>query len=521
MNTGLKNILFIMCDQLRADYLGCYGHQTIRTPNLDALAARSVRFDRAYVQSPVCGPSRMSFYTGRYVSSHGANWNRTPLRPDERTIADYLEPLGVETAIVGKTHIKPDTESLTALLVPEDAIKARAQGGFVAVERDDGVHRSAQADGDISYNRYLRANGFEGENPWDIWANSAAGPNGEILSAFSMRNAGLPARVPEPFSETAYMTDRAIDYVKAKGEAPWCLHLSFIKPHWPYMAPAPFHEMYGPDDIQPVIRCDAQKNAPHPIAQVMMAEADSIAFQEERTRKTVIPTYMGLISQIDAHIGRIVDTLKEEGRGKDTLIVFTSDHGDFLGDHWLADKAMFYEQGVRIPLIIHDPRHVADATRGRVRGDLVEAIDLAPTFLSALGGAPSHRLEGQNLMPVVFGTGHVSRQAVFSELDYGYIATGQKLGLAPTKSVGRMVRTADWKYVHFDTLPCQLFDLKNDPDELHDLGQDPACAHVRSEMKEHLLNWQLGLRSRVTETDEDVASWLDRVLERGGRKSGW
>ncbi len=519
--TPLRNILFIMCDQLRADYLGCYGHATIRTPNLDDLASRSVRFDRAYVQSPVCGPSRMSFYTGRYVSSHGANWNRTPLRVDERTMADFLTPMGIEPAIVGKTHIKADTETLGRLGVHEDTVDQRLEGGFVDIARDDGVHRNAAVDGDIAYNRYLRSKGFDGENPWETWANSASGPDGEILSAWSLRNARQPARIPEAYSETAYMTDRAIEYIEAKGDDPWCLHLSYIKPHWPYMAPAPYNDMYGPDDIKPAIRSDAEKDDPHPIAQVMMAEGDSMAFHQDEARETIIPTYMGLISQIDAHVGRILATLKAIGRDQDTLVVFTSDHGDFLGDHWLADKAMFYEPGVRIPLIVYDPRPEADKTRGSVCDDLVEAIDLVPTFLGAVDGPSSHRLEGQSLIPVLHGTGNSGREAVFSELDYGYIATGRELALPATQSVGRMVRTKDWKYVHFQTLPCQLFDLRNDPDELRNLGADPDYADIRAEMQGHLLEWQLALRSRVTETDEDVSSWLDRMLARGAEKSAW
>lgn len=525
MTVGIRNVLFVMCDQLRADYLGCYGHPTIKTPNLDALAARGVRFDRAYVQSPVCGPSRMSYYTGRYVSSHGANWNRTPLRIDERTMADYLAPLGVKTAIVGKTHIEADTQSLDWLGFPRDALARQrlSQGGFVPVERDDGVHRSATRERDFPYNQFLRDNGFDGDNPWQCWANSAEDENGEILSGWQFRHASRPARIPEPFSETAYMSDRAIEFIEDNVDQSWCLHLSYIKPHWPYMAPAPYNDMYGPEDIVPAKRSAFEKDNPHPIAGVLMNETDSRAFHNEQTRRTVIPTYMGLVSQVDAHLGRVLSALETSGQSDQTLIVFTSDHGDFLGDHWFADKAMFYEPAVRVPLIICDPRQGADPSRGTSSDALVEAIDLAPTFLDALGDdVTRHRLEGHSLMPLLCGEEAAqTRDAVVSELDFGYLATGGELGLDPSRSMGRMIRTDRWKYVHFQDLTCQLFDLVNDPDELHDLHEDDQYQHVRHEMKDRLLEWALTLRARVTETDAQVNGWLEQAKARGASKPCW
>ena len=142
MSKKAKNILFIMCDQLRWDYLSCYGHPRLKTPNIDALAARGVRFTRAYVQSPVCGASRMSFYTGRYVQSHGAAWNGFPLKVGEMTLGDYLRPLGMRTALVGKTHMEADVEGMQRLGIdPNSIIGVRvAECGFEPYERDDGLH---------------------------------------------------------------------------------------------------------------------------------------------------------------------------------------------------------------------------------------------------------------------------------------------------------------------------------------------------------------------------------------------
>ncbi len=387
----VRNILFIMCDQLRADYLGCEGHPHLETPHIDALAERGVGFTRAYCQSPVCGPSRMSFYTGRYMFSHGANWNNIPLRVDEWTMGDYLRPLGMRVALVGKTHMTADDAAVARLEVtPESAIgRFVAECGFEAWERDDGLHPEQIADPDLAYNRYLRDLGFEGENPWHTAANSAEGPDGEILSGWHMRNARLPTRVPEEHSETAYMTNRAMAFIAEAGETPWCLHLSYIKPHWPYIAPAPYNDMYGANQVVPANRHPGERADPHPVHAAFMTHDDSLAFQSEEVRHHVIPTYMGLVKQIDDHIGRLMAFLRDEGRLDDTMIVFTADHGDYLGDHWLGEKELFHEAVARIPMIVVDPDASAEATRGVADPRLVEAVDLLPTFLEAKGGAPA------------------------------------------------------------------------------------------------------------------------------------
>ncbi|MYA88884.1 MAG: sulfatase-like hydrolase/transferase [Boseongicola sp. SB0662_bin_57] len=523
--TKVRNVLFIMCDQLRADYLGCNGHPFIKTANIDWLATKGVNFTKAYAQAPVCGPSRMSFYTGRYVSSHGATWNRSPLRVDELTLGHAMMAQGLRAALVGKSHIVVDTDALARLGMDplEDRGRLIAEGGFEPVERDDGVHRDARVAPDLAYNEFLREHGYGGHNPWHSHANSADGENGEVLSGWHLRNSGKPARVAEAHSETAYMTDRALDFIKAQGDEPWFLHLSYIKPHWPYMAPAHYHSLYSRDHVIPARKGDIERSAPHAIARVLMDISDSVAFQNEQTRETVIPTYMGLVHQIDDHLGRVFDLLNRTGRMNDTMIVFTSDHGDHLGDHWLADKGMFYESAVRIPLIIYDPRKSADSMRGCAVDTLVESIDLFPTFAEATGGAvPRHRLEGESLLPILDGDAtDTARSAVFSEMDYAFIETRSRLNLGVDRATGRMVRTRHWKYVHFDELEPQLFDLNADPDEICDLGTDQAYAHVREEMQRLLMDWSLRWKTRITVDHENVASWLSTGRESGVSKAAW
>ncbi|TIT75251.1 MAG: DUF229 domain-containing protein, partial [Mesorhizobium sp.] len=398
--TSKRNVLFIMCDQLRFDYLGCAGHKSLRTPNIDRLAGRAVRFTNAYVQSTVCGPSRMSAYTGRYVRSHGSTHNGVPLRVGEPTLGDHLREVGVRCALIGKTHMRADEEGMERLGIAGDSIIGVriAECGFEPFERDDGLHPSTSYDPDPAYDTYLREHGFDAENPWEHWANSGEGDNGENFNGWLLVHADKPARIPEEHSETPYMTRRAMRFIEeaeAKGEA-WCAHLSYIKPHWPYIAPAPYHDMYGKADIQPPIRSEAERASPNPIFEAFQQERYSKNFSRDEVRETVIPCYMGLIKQIDDQLGHLFDFMEKRGLFENTLIVFTSDHGDYLGDHWLGEKYLFHDVAAKVPMIVYDPRPEADATRGTTSDALVEMIDLAPTFLDYFGGrARPHILEGR------------------------------------------------------------------------------------------------------------------------------
>lgn len=520
---SVRNVLFIMCDQLRADYLGCAGHPRLRTPNIDALARRGVRFERAYAQAPVCGGSRMSFYTGRYAFTHGAHYNNFPLRVDELAIGDYLRPLGARTVLVGKTHVKADLETLARLGV-DDAARANArEGGFEPFERDDGLHPDQILDPEQGYIRYLRARGYESANPWHDFANSGEGPDGEIASGWHMRNARLPARVREADSETAYITDRAIEFLRGAGAEPWCAHVSYIKPHWPYIAPAPYHEAYGEDDVLAANRTEAERADPHPVVGAFMRHDESVCFADETCRRTVIPTYMGLVEQVDHHVGRLLAALDALGQTDDTLVVFTSDHGDYLGDHWLGEKDLFHEEVVRLPMIVCDPSAAADATRGTVSRALVESIDLVPTFVEALGGnAPPHRLEGRSLLPLLRGDSGVAwRDAAFADADWGLRKARLALGLGPDEARAFMVRTERWKYVEYRRFRPQLFDLDADPNELVDLGADPGCAAARGEMRDRLTEWLMGRRIRTTLSDDDIEARTGKAHERGYRFGVW
>jgi arylsulfatase A-like enzyme len=520
-----RNILFIMCDQLRWDYLSCAGHPRLHTPNIDALAAKGVRFTRAYVQSPVCGASRMSFYTGRYVQSHGASWNGVPLKVGEMTLGDYLRPLGVQAALVGKTHMRADTEGMARLGIdPNSIIGVRvSECGFDPYERDDGLHAQGP-DGRYDpqlprYNRYLQDKGYGGDNPWHDWANAAEGDGNALASGWAMRHARKPARVREEDSETPYMTLRAMDFMRDAGDAPWCLHLSYIKPHWPYIAPAPYNAMFGAADVLPAVRSEDERRDPHPVYREFMNLRVSTAFARDEVRDEVIPVYMGLIKQIDDQLGVLFEFMRTRGLLDNTLIVFTSDHGDYLGDHWMGEKDLFHEPSIKVPLIICDPASEADATRGTACDELVEAIDLAPTFLAVLNADPeqqSHRLEGKSLLPFLRGDRPAEwRQHAFSEYDYSLLPVAAKLGIDPRNARLFMVANKRWKYVHAVGFRPMLFDLGNDPHEFRDLGADPAFAGERARFERALADWGLRLSQRTTRSEQQMKAARGKAQRRG------
>lgn len=504
------NILFIMYDQLRFDYLSCAGHPHLHTPNFDRVAAMGVRFTNAYVQSPICGASRMCFYTGRYASSHGAQWNGFPLRVGEQTLGDHLRKAGMDCWLLGKTHMKADVEGMERLgLSPDSTIGARqAECGFDAWVRDDGLWGQGP-DGYYDekrspYNEYLKSKGYDGENPWADYANAGVS-DAQIASGWMFRNADRPANIREEDSETPWLTSQTLEFM-AQAKEPWCAHVSFIKPHWPYIVPAPYHAMYGPDQIPQACRHPAEQEDPHPVFGAYMENKIAQAFQRDEVREKVIPAYMGLIKQCDDQLGRLLDHLETTDTLKDTMIVLTSDHGDYLGDHWLGEKDLFHEQSVKVPMIIYDPRTPANATRGTTCDALVESLDLAATFVDAAGGkVPDHIIEGRSLLPWLRGEQPEWRAFVISEYDYSATPQCVKLGLEPRDARLFMVFDGRYKLMHAEGgFRPMLFDLTEDPDEFFDLAKGDSHKAEIDRLYALLAQWGRRLSQRVTRSEDDI-----------------
>ena len=500
--TAARNLLFVMCDQLRQDYLSCYGHPSLDTPNIDALARRGVRFNNAHCQAPLCAPSRASFYTGRYQSSHGVCSNEDATRWEEYMLADYLRPLGYRTAVVGKTHSYKNLGELKKLGIEPDSRLAQSApcGGFEPYEWHEGLYPDKLLPRDHGYTRYLHSVGFEDLNPWQSRANSSVDPTGGIHSGWALRSSVYPAALSEQHSETAFTTRRAMDFIDAAKDHPWCLHLSYIKPHWPLIAPAPYHAMFSKSDVQQPVRNAAERESPHPVVQAFQQAEYSQNYSNDAIREIVVPAYMGLVKQIDDHIGVLIKFLAEQGLLENTMIVLTSDHGDYLGDHWLGEKDLFHDPSVKIPMIVVDPDPAARVSRNSVCNEFVESVDIVPTFVEFAGGAINReRMEGLSLLPLLRQSADAGswREYTVSEIDYSDRGARSILGIEPYQCRATMIRDQRWKYIHYHGFPNQLFDLENDPDELNDLGQNTDLQSVAGRMRDALFDWQYSLKRRV------------------------
>jgi arylsulfatase A-like enzyme len=255
----------------------------------------------------------------------------------------------------------------------------------------------------------------------------------------------------------------------------------------------------------PVVPNEQEKIGAHPVVAAYRQHEEGQNFSRDECIRTVRPAYQGLIHQLDDHLGRLFDYMEAAGLMKNTMIVFTSDHGDFLGDHWLGEKELFYDAIQRVPCIVVDPDHRADATRGTVDARMVEAVDFVPTFLEALGvqGA-SQRIEGMSLLPLLRGESPDWRQAAFSELDYSFREARLLLNKTPQQARAYSMRTDRWRYVYWLDEPEQLFDLEKDPQEFDDLGRDAGHTATREQLRSQLFDWMARRKRRVTMSDEEV-----------------
>jgi len=369
------------------------------------------------------------------------------------TIGDYLREHGYRSAVVGKTHSRPDVDNMERLgIAAESEVGQRlAHAGFEPFERDDGLHPDGLIElrGEPRYNDYLRGQGYETENPWDRNANGSEEDDGQFRSGWFMRNNSQPANIAAEHSETPYMTSRAMECIEEMGDTPWCIHLSYIKPHWPYHAPAPYHNMYGPEQMLPQKAHPDELVDPHPVYEAFTQIRGSQHFARQEVRERVIPAYMGLIKQIDDEVGRTAETR------------------------------------------------------------FVELVDLAATFLDIAGGEPQpHKLEGHSLLPLLHGVPQPAwREYTISEVGYSGRAARQILDIPSEQCRGYMIRDERWKYMLWEGYPPQLFDLENDPDEFKDLGRDPAYEDVRRRWHDELFTWLRHRAINSANSPEYVDIW--------------
>ena len=486
MPDGRPNVLFIMTDQMRADCMSRVGHAVVRTPHLDGLASDGVLFRRAYVQSAVCGPSRMCFYTGRYPHANRSPWNEVPLPADEKTMGHYFGNAGYRAALCGKTHYTPDPLADPSAQ-PEQGIRRTALAGLEPWELNDG-----RGEGWLAH---LRSRGYAEEVAGDPFRV-------DVPADADRDHAAYPTRFRREDSDTAFMTDRAMAFMDGAGDSPWFLHLSYFKPHLPIVAPYPYNELYDPADSPAPNRSPEELERPHPFHVPFRIERGGVIYDEEDVWRQRRATYYGLITEIDDHLGRLFRFMKHRGLWENTLIIFTSDHGEYVGDHWMFEKELFYDEAYNVPFIVRDPRSCADGTRGRMMEEFVESLDVLPTCLDACGLETPPVLQGRSLVPLLRGE-HPSgwRREVFADWDFRFYWTPKKLGIPPEKCRGWMVRDDRYKYWRFNGMPDVLFDVETDPGELRNVAGDPRYAGAVEDLRVRLMDW------RMSNEDESRVSW--------------
>ncbi|MGD9943350.1 MAG: sulfatase [Burkholderiaceae bacterium] len=512
------NFLLITTDQQRADHLGCYGNAQLRTPHIDSLAARGRRFDRFYVATGVCMANRASLMTGRMPSLHGTRCNGIPLNRNATTFVELLRDAGYRTGLVGKCHLQnmtdlppeaPRTPVPGGLSPPvpahADAVRNRWGDGDYDAEslrrwREDPEHRVRTPYYGFDHVELCTMHGDLVEGDYARWLRQVAGDvdrlRGRANAIEDPRYVvpqGYRTRVPAHQYPSAWIGERAEDFLESSAGSgqPFMLHCSFTDPHHPFTPPGRYWDMYDPAGIvlprsfhADPERFFAPVRALHRERARGRGRIDStvgFAATEREAREALALTY-GMISMIDDVVGRVLARLAALGLDRNTVVVFTSDHGDFMGDHGLLLKsALHYQSLIRVPFIWADPTAAGQPNRGAGTDALASTIDLPATMLARAGLAPFEGMQGRSLLPVLAGQ-QTGRDAVLIEED-GHAPT---FGLAePVRA--RTVVSASHRLTLYDHAGwAELYDLRRDPDEIVNLIDSPDEAPVRARMYEVL-----------------------------------
>ncbi len=481
----MLNILFVTADQWRGECLGVAGHSVIRTPAIDALAADGTAFLRHFSNAAPCSPARACLYTGLYQMNNRVVRNGTPLSARFDNVALAARRTGYTPTLFGYTDQSADPTVLPA----GDPRLTTYEGVLPGFDV-----RVRVPENEKQYLSWLRAQGLDFDDP--------------ATAHLPVRDAGRITHAPPAYgkgqTQTAFLVDEFIRYLGEQDAGkPWFAHLSFLRPHPPFIVPEPYNTMFSPADVGDFHRAAtaAEDAAIHPLVALAHQMTDAshfapgmsgpVAQLSDADFRQIKATYFGMIAEVDDELGRAFEAIKTAGIWDNTLIVFTSDHAELLGDHYLLGKGGYHDQSQHVPLVIRDPRQT---DRGRRVDAFTEAVDLYPTLLDAIDVVPSQVSDGISLLPWLRGeTPSRWRDAAHWEFDFRDVAYQQAeraLGLGSTELNMAAVLTAKWKYVHFAALPPLLFDLEADPDNLHNLANDPAHAGVRIELAERLLSWR-------------------------------
>ena len=451
-----------MSDEHDPETTGCYGHQEVMTPALDGLAARGVLFDRAYCNSPICVPSRMSLLAGRYVHRIGTWDNGSPLASEIPTFATYLEAAGYRTALCGRMHmIGPDRLHGFGTRLYDDLTRWQSFDQK-PIRKTDG--RRVRGDSHVSE----CGPGFHQHQAYDATVSDLCG---RFLRDAARREAEDREAAPGP-----------------SDGSPWLLVAGFMLPHFPLLAPRELFDAYDSDRLRLPEGREEPLESQHPaVRQIRFHHYGERPLPEEVERRA-LASYYALVTLMDRNIGRLLDIVETTALRDSTMIVYLSDHGEMAGRHGMWQKMCFYEPSVRVPLVVAGPGWPAGT---RVHAN-VSLVDLLPTLLEAAGEEPPGGASGAGAgahgdaagKPAALGgtvPGAPLQRAVDGTLDPDRVVFSEYHAQGLERA-GYMVKRGALKYNAYVGHPPQLFDLDADPGELHDLWTDPAYAAVRREM---------------------------------------
>lgn len=475
------NIILVMADQLAAASLGCYGSGVPSTPGLDALAARGVRFQRYYAHCPVCGPNRATMFTGRSIDVHGVITNNFEVTTDNPFLTQVLQHAGYRTGGFGKFHFTSMhgqlPESFAYLGFDETGVTEDPRWGiWLEWIRENHPEHYEQALATCWETNYVsNYASHPGAAPRDMREAFAAARTKHLLPAIEASGWKTIYSSPLPWElhQTTYITDRSLDFmsrhVRERPEQPFFCFTSYVDPHDPYEPPAPYDSMFDPADMPPPIPKAVEEYGPNALR---MAEHNYLAFDQiagnvemERRMRAL---YHGSVKLIDDQVQRIAEFLDAHDLWDDTILLFTTDHGDMMGDHgFIAKGLMHYDKSARCPLIAVG----GGIAEGVVSERLASSLDLYPTVCDLAGLDQQPPLEGRSLHGVCTGVG------------------GGKPGWPEAtvcmQSATSIITDDGWRLTYYDQPgQGQLFNLREDPREEHDLFHDPAYAAKRLELSE-------------------------------------